>query len=500
MKYDYVVAGSGISGLTAAVLLAEGGRNKVLLLEKAGHLGGSLARFSKGGIPFDTGFHFTGALQEGELLHDMLTCLGVLDRLEPVFLDPDRAYNFHFEQEGQRYALPSGVENMRNRLKSYFPGDAGAVDRYFDRLHRVCEGTLAQDLTCMGKPMRLQEDDFVTLKTVLDDLTSNQLLRAVLCSWNVCYGTKPSEISFANHCRICMGLFQSVARIQGGGGALIDVFEQQLKELGVEVACGRHIAACEDVRDSQVGRLVLNNGDVIEPGTCVLAIHPRQVLDLLPPDQVSRAFAQRVSDFEPSIGFFTAFVVMDDTYTGTTHDRAIFCVFPSSDFEQLLSPKPGEDSALLIVQSMDEVKGRTVRVLHLMEPSLPSHVERWQSSRVLRRPADYKTYKDERVARMAERMRRFSPEVAKHMQVVDSASVLTYRDYLNSPDGSAYGVKQKMGQMSLIGRLPLRNLHVVGQSAMLPGLAGAMMSSFVVCRTILGRDTFDAFVAERIRR
>ena len=37
--------------------------------------------------------------------------------------------------------------------------------------------------------------------------------------------------------------------------------------------------------------------------------------------------------------------------------------------------------------------------------------------------------------------------------------MLTARDYLNSPDGSAYGVKQKMGQFNLMGKLPLHNLY-----------------------------------------
>ena len=52
-KYDHIVVGSGASGLTMALLLAMNG-NSVLLLEKSPFIGGSLARFSRRGIPFDT--------------------------------------------------------------------------------------------------------------------------------------------------------------------------------------------------------------------------------------------------------------------------------------------------------------------------------------------------------------------------------------------------------------------------------------------------------------
>jgi len=48
-KYDNIVIGSGISGLTIALLLGMNGHS-VLLLEKNTRIGGSLARFYRQGI------------------------------------------------------------------------------------------------------------------------------------------------------------------------------------------------------------------------------------------------------------------------------------------------------------------------------------------------------------------------------------------------------------------------------------------------------------------
>ena len=48
MDYDVVVMGSGAAGLTAALVAARAG-NRVALLEKAGHFGGTTA-ISGGGI------------------------------------------------------------------------------------------------------------------------------------------------------------------------------------------------------------------------------------------------------------------------------------------------------------------------------------------------------------------------------------------------------------------------------------------------------------------
>lgn len=74
-RYNSIIVGGGISGLTLALLLAANGK-KVLLLEKAPMIGGGLCRFYKNGVPFDTGFHFTGGFVKTRTLHDMLTVLG----------------------------------------------------------------------------------------------------------------------------------------------------------------------------------------------------------------------------------------------------------------------------------------------------------------------------------------------------------------------------------------------------------------------------------------
>jgi phytoene dehydrogenase-like protein len=91
---------------------------------------------------------------------------------------------------------------------------------------------------------------------------------------------------------------------------------------------------------------------------------------------------------------------------------------------------------------------------------------------------------------MVERIYQACPEYRGNLHVLDSASTLTYRDWLHSPTGAAYGIKQKTRQLNLVGRLPLANLFAAGQSSILPGVVGAMMSAFVVCRSLLGISSY----------
>ena len=144
--------------------------------------------------------------------------------------------------------------------------------------------------------------------------------------------------------------------------------------------------------------------------------------------------------------------------------------------------------------------GKSYQIVNAFEPSFPEHVVAWKDSRMGMRPSGYRDYKKQRVDSITERINGFYTEYKDSFKVMDAASILTFRDYLHSPYGSAYGIKQKIGQYNLFGKLPLRNIYVAGQSSLLPGLVGAMMSSFIVGRSIIGKEIFSSFIKKRLCR
>ena len=110
-----LVIGSGISGLTMALLLAQRGR-KVILVEKLPFIGGYLNRFSRNGFRFDTGLHFTGGF--GNVLSDMLEILNLQDVVKPA---PIRT-NVVLADYGCDITLPSnGIPALEEALSAYFP-------------------------------------------------------------------------------------------------------------------------------------------------------------------------------------------------------------------------------------------------------------------------------------------------------------------------------------------------------------------------------------------
>ena len=500
-QYDEIVVGSGISGMTLALLLGLNGRS-VLLLEKSSRIGGSMARFYKNGIPFDTGFHFTGGFSGNGLLHDMLTVLGTRPFIEPVYLTGESNNRFVIESEQAAFDFPAGYQAAIARMKEYFPSEARAIDRYFEMVESVCLRTGGMDLRNLTVSPGPLDEDYVSLDAVLNDLTENRTLKGLMAGFSMCYGVKPAEISFANHSRVSYGLYESVARVEGGGDAFIRAFEERSAGLDIDIKTDSHIIECVDVKNKIVGRFVLSTGEEVSCEHCIFTIHPKEILKTLPRNHLSKAFVDRVGDFEPSVGIFSVYGVVqtDGSLTEEADDfgPSILSLFPTPDINRLMDPEHEGDQALVIMRNLEKVGSKVYPVLNACEVSCVEHMEPWRDSKLGDRPPGYLEYKEQRVARIRDRILSVYPEYRHSYKVVDAASPLTLRHYLNSPDGSAYGVKQKLRQFNLRGRLPLRNTYAAGQSSFLPGLVGAMMSSFILGRSIIGRDDYGNFLRQRL--
>ena len=249
--------------MTAALLLAQAGK-RVLVIEKAAAMGGSMLRFHRNGVPFDTGFHFTGGLGPGGLLIKMLESMGIQESIKPLFISESQAQKIVFESNGTTYALPSGIDAVRTELTRLFPEEQKAIALYFDKVTAIYLSSaelVFQEESRLGAAQCAEDN--VSLQEVLDGLTSNQELQALLSIFCMCHGVSPQEVSFAVHSRVCYSLFESLARVERGGDAFVGAFRTRFQELGVDVLCGVEITGCSDIDGKTIHRFSLSNGEEI---------------------------------------------------------------------------------------------------------------------------------------------------------------------------------------------------------------------------------------------
>lgn len=491
MRYDYLIVGGGISGLTVARLLSMQGAT-VLLVEKDAELGGSSKRFHLQGIPFDTGFHFTGGLAPDHtgLLDQMLNVLGIADLIEPVRQEPGAIHRLVFPFINATYLAPVDHQPLTAQLTRDFPRLSDGIRRYFQHFDDVVAGTPTLSVSGFDESPPPIPEDSITLQSVLDDCIADPMVQLILSSLGLCYGARPDEVSFATHARVCFGLNQSLARVRNGGQAFVDALEAALRAGGVEIRTNVALERCEESADRQDRHFVLSDGSRVDAAVCIFTIHPDLIVRALPQARMTKAFRQRVADYEPSIGFFALFGKIDEA--PPDNEAFLTTTYPQFDLNQMMTYRGEEpvDGPMVVLRSTESVGAKTVEAVSALEVAFPQWTGRWDGSTFGRRPDEYYRYKQQRVERMVARLGPCLPGCADAMEVIDSASMLTFRDYLHNPDGAAYGIRQKLGQFNVFGRLPLTNCYAIGQSALLPGLLGAMTSAFLICRGLLGMERF----------
>jgi len=483
-KYDNVIIGAGAGGLAMALFLAQTG-GKTLIIEKAASPGGALGSFYHKGYRLDAGFHFAGALQDGGIFDDILQMFGIRDKINPIFLDKDAANKFHFTKSGKTVNFPYGLKRLRQSLKNQFKEEAGAIDRYFSDINSIIQRTPTLKLETLHLTPEIIPEDSITFLSYLESLTDNQLLRETLNALVMCHGSAPSEISLADNARLCQGFYESICTLEDGGNSLVQAFLDKLKKCNVDIICSDEIAELADIKDKKVGRLILKSGREIEPGITVFTINPKSVVDILPKSSFPPAFFKRVENFDSTPGFFTVFASLSDSVIPEDIE-SITSLYPIDDIDTLSLPGWNKPGALAIMHS----KSGSENIITAFEPIYWNRVSQWSNSKIGSRPAEYYTWKKAKTEEILNRISDCFPSYNGQLNHITSATPLTYRDYLNHHNGSAYGIKQKINQFNLIGQLRLRNIFIAGQSAILPGVLGTIMASILVAKNIIGVDKF----------
>lgn len=126
MQYDVIIIGAGLSGLSAASLLAKRGL-KTAVIEHNADPGGSCGIFKRNGVIFDQG----AAMLYGFGEHGFNAHRFLFNCLEEPFevVKHELLYTVHFK--GHRIRFWSDLDLFIEELSDVFPGQAGNIRRFY---------------------------------------------------------------------------------------------------------------------------------------------------------------------------------------------------------------------------------------------------------------------------------------------------------------------------------------------------------------------------------
>jgi phytoene dehydrogenase-like protein len=144
-RYDVVVIGAGLGGLTAGAILAREGR-KVLVIERGNSVGGAASSYKAGDLFIEASLHKTsGPEDDRDPKHRPLMRAGVLDKVE--WVSTGSIFDVRGGPLREPFTLPAGFDTARAALSQRFPEAHEGIVSILDEMERIAAaaGALARD-------------------------------------------------------------------------------------------------------------------------------------------------------------------------------------------------------------------------------------------------------------------------------------------------------------------------------------------------------------------
>ena len=141
----------------------------------------------------------------------------------------------------------------------------------------------------------------------------------------------------------------------------------------------------------------------------------------------------------------------------------------------------------MISARMPENDSDSLRQIDLLTPMPWHECEAWANTKVGHRGDDYQSFCRNKAQQCIALAEQYIPQLGELIEQCYTSSPLTYRDYLGSPEGSAFGMRKdcRVPMLSFHSvSTPLPNLLLTGQSIILPGIEGVTMTAFETCSKI----------------
>lgn len=482
MGYDCIVIGSGVAGMTAALVSARAGRS-TLLLEQASRTAPTLRGFSREGVHIDTGLHYLGSAGPGEAVDTYFRHMG-LGGLSLVPYSEQGFDTMRIAGREKELRLPSGYAALESQLVQDFPNEREGIISYLRDIRSSFESSPFLNIDKEPSPKHIAGDifDTVSLASYLDSTISDPILKSLLSMHCLLYGTAPSEAPFSLHAKIVGSYYQSAHKLIGGGAALVGAYDTAMAEAGVEVRTGTRALSLELNGDGAVEALVTNQGERFETSSCIAASHPGIVLSLLPPEVWRPAFRKRIKALPPTPSAHMLFLAADAPIPALEHSNIFAC--PSPDIASFFSPGRSPEEGPFYIAASSAAKGSAQSIVAIA-PGDYGTVKQWENSTRGSRPAAYAEYKERTLNAMQDALFAACPELTTTRRL-DGATPLTLGQWMNAPQGALYGARHSTAHFnpSPVTRIP--GLYLAGQSVVAPGVLGAVVSAYLACGVMSG--------------
>ncbi|EAH8201488.1 NAD(P)/FAD-dependent oxidoreductase [Campylobacter lari] len=237
VKFDVIIIGSGLGGLSAGAFLARNGK-KVLVLEQHSLIGGCATCFKRKGILIDAGLHeMDFGDPKTDMKHLIFEKLGINNKIEILPLPSA----WSIKSKNYNLTLSHGIEKVKEVLKKEFPQECKGIDKYFNaiRLQAYSVRRFPWDMSFMELFLFPFTTAWIFLKNkitnkkvydVLNSYIKSDKLKKILNANLSYYHHDSKEFIFSFHGIAQKHYYDGGVYIKGGSQALSNALAAVIKE------------------------------------------------------------------------------------------------------------------------------------------------------------------------------------------------------------------------------------------------------------------------------
>ena len=484
-RYDVVVIGAGLGGLTAGAILARAGR-KVLVIERSNSVGGAASSYKSGDLFVEGSLHETSDPNDPrDPKHDALLRAGVLGAVK--WIPGGQFYEARGGPLDRPFAMPDDFAAARRALIDRFPQRRAGIDAVLNDMERLAA---AGDFSAIA-----ESDRSLSLAQKFDHVFGgDEAVKCALAANLSYYHDDPATLSWPFFAMSQGGFLLSGGRyVQGGSQRLSSALARAIRSAGGEVMIRRLVTAID--LDAQGRAAAVTHGardgsdlQSVESAVVVGNAAPEVVASLLPGD-AARKLNDGYAPLGSSVSLFALTLGLsrpprDFGVSGYSTQLLPPWMTRLDDYPQgtaLMADEPGDRMPPFAIVDYAAIDSGVPFPPYVLSIFGPDRLSNWDGS-------DLELYRDKR-ARWQDAVARyldgFYPGLAGAVTAASFNTAWSVRQYLNAPDGAVYGFAPSPDGQGRSPRTAVPGLYLASAYAGFGGYTGVIRSAGVCADMVL---------------
>jgi phytoene dehydrogenase-like protein len=459
MKYNTIIIGGGLAGLTAGATLSKFGK-KVLLLEKHHKPGGCATTFKRGDFIVEVGLHEMSGLTKNGSITQIFKMLDVAKHVQ--FEKVPEFYGVVSDKED--FVLPHGYDAATKALINKYPEDEKGIKRFMKLIAGIRKETinlprspLKQKLIYPLMPLlypNLVESTKHTVGSWLDKYITNENAKLDLTAHIVYWGDDPYTLSMFYFAVPFSGFIENGGHfIKGGSQQLSNYLASYIEKNGGSVLLGKRAEKIITNNGKATGVTFRDSFNENSKPTTILCdnVIANCAIPLVPSmldEPYSSELQQKISSKTNSCSLLCMYLGFktDIEKFGVKYYSNVFEGHNVTALKDIKTNHHGDWSNRRFIFVDYNKVDAGLAPPHKSEGVICAvdYIEDWENLN----KEDYNAKKEEVAQVLLQRLEKQYPGIRNSIEYYEVSTSKTIKRYTSNPNGSVYGYAQTKDQIA----------------------------------------------------